>query len=209
MLLTSHKHVLLLTAGIIGLSASFSAGAEIKCWTNSEGVRECGNTVPPEYAQQGHKEISEHGIVVDEKERALTEEEIEARERQAAIEAEKERAREAQRQKDKILLQTFSSEEDIVTARDDKISAMEAQIKLAESRIDKLQADLDKRSAQAAAAERAGKEPAAELLEDIESLRRQIETNKAFIADTRAEQERIRAEAQADLERFRELRQGG
>lgn len=209
MRLSSHKHVILLTAGIIGLSTSFSAGAGIKCWTNDEGVRECGNAVPPEYAQQGHKEISEQGIVVDEKERALTDEEIEARERQAAIEAEKERALEEQRRKDAILLQTFSSEEDIITARDYKISAMEAQIKLAESRIDKLQADLDKRIEQAAVEERAGRKPPEALLEDIDSLRRQIETNKQFITDTRTEQERVRAEYDADLERFRELKQGG
>ena len=31
------------------------AGAGIKCWTNNDGVRECGNAVPPEYAQQGHE----------------------------------------------------------------------------------------------------------------------------------------------------------
>ena len=153
--------------------------------------------------------MTELGIVIDEKERALTDEEIKERERQAEAEAEKERALEEQRHKDKILLQTFSSEEDIITARDDKIAAMEAQIKLAESRIEKLQADLDKRVEEAAAAERTGKQPPADLLEDIESLRRQIEANNEFISDTRAEQERIRAETDADLKRFRELKQGG
>ena len=27
------------------------AGANIKCWTNEDGVRECGNKIPPEYSQ--------------------------------------------------------------------------------------------------------------------------------------------------------------
>lgn len=206
---SDYKYSVALVAGLIGLGISSGAGAGIKCWTNSEGVRECGNKVPPEYAQQGHKEISEHGIVIDEKERALTEEEIAERERQAAMEAERQRAQEDQRRQDKILLQTFSTEEDIITARDDKLSAMEAQIKLTESRIDKLRADLDKRMEQAAAMERAGKEPAEELLEDIGSLRRQIQSNEEFIAEIRADQERIRKNADADLKRFRELKQGG
>lgn len=206
---SDYKYSVALVAGLIGLGISTSAGAEIKCWTNSEGVRECGNKVPPEYAQQGHKEISEQGIVIDEKERALTDEEIAERERQAAMEAERQRMLEEQRRQDKILLQTFSSEDDIITARDDKISAMEAQIKLTESRIDKLCTDLDKLKEQAAAKERAGNELPAELLEDIRSLRRQIQSNEEFITEIRADQERIKKKADADLKRFRELKRGG
>ena len=38
------------------------AHGRIKCWTNSEGVRECGNTIPPEYAQKSHEEVSEQGV---------------------------------------------------------------------------------------------------------------------------------------------------
>ena len=30
-----------------------SVQARMKCWTNNEGVKECGDTVPPEYTQQG------------------------------------------------------------------------------------------------------------------------------------------------------------
>jgi hypothetical protein len=38
---------------LISLTCGFSltADAAIKCWTNKEGVKECGDTVPPEYAQ--------------------------------------------------------------------------------------------------------------------------------------------------------------
>ena len=34
------------------------ASAGIKCWTNDDGVRECGNTVPPKYAQKAHRELT-------------------------------------------------------------------------------------------------------------------------------------------------------
>ena len=56
-----------------------SSGAEatIKCWTNSEGVRECGNSIPPEYSQQGHTELNSQGVVIEENERAKTAEELE------------------------------------------------------------------------------------------------------------------------------------
>lgn len=202
----SHKQRILLAAGLLGVIASWGAHAEIKCWTNNQGVRECGNSIPPEYAQQGHEKVNEQGIVIDAKDRALTDEEIAEQERKAKLEAERQRELEAEKRRDAILLQTFSSERDIITARDDKLTAMEAQIKVTESRIEKLQIDLNKRVEQAAAQERAGKETPEALLQDIESLRRQIESNREFIAETRADQERVREEYQANLERFRELK---
>ncbi len=55
---------------------SLPAQARIKCWENSDGVRECGEKVPPEYAQKSHKEISNQGITLDESERAKTDEAI-------------------------------------------------------------------------------------------------------------------------------------
>lgn len=40
----------LAAACLLTLVASMQANAAIKCWTNNEGVRECGNRVPPEYS---------------------------------------------------------------------------------------------------------------------------------------------------------------
>lgn len=180
--------------------------ADIKCWTNSDGVRECGNRVPPEYAQGGYSEVSPQGIVVDEQERALTDEEIAERRRQAEQEAARQRELEDQRRQDRILLYTFSNEADLITARDDKLAAMDAQIRLAESRIDKLEAELEKKTERAASAERSGREPGEELLADIDSLKRQIRSNTGFIENIRAEQARVKAEYDADIERFRNLK---
>lgn len=191
-----------LAAALFGQPAT----AGIKCWTNDEGVRECGNSVPPEYAQQGHSELSDQGIVIDRRERAKTDEELAEQRRQAEIAAERERELQRQRRQDSILLQTFSSERDIISARDAKLAAMDGQIALAQNRIDKLREDLDKREDKAATAERSGKEPSADLLEDIASLKRQIRSNQAFIEETRTDQEELRKIYDRDLERFRELK---
>ena len=59
----------------MSLLTPITTHARFKCWTNSDGVRECGENVPPEYAQQGHEEINKLGITVDKQERAMTEEE--------------------------------------------------------------------------------------------------------------------------------------
>lgn len=191
---------------ITALAFSGVANARIVCWTNHEGVRECGNAIPPEFAQKQHEEISEQGMVLEEKERAKTAEEIAEEKRLADIEAEKTRIAEEQAAKDKILLDTFSSIDDIEMTRDGKISAIDATIKATNKRTEKIQADLDKRIEAAAAEERAGKAPPESLLEDIESLRRQISNNANYIETKQQEQEQIRAGYELDIERFKKLK---
>lgn len=184
---------------------SLPTQARIKCWENSDGVRECGEIVPPEYAQKSHKEISSQGVTLEESERAKTEEERLEEERLAAIEKEEaERKAEALAQ-DKILLDTYSNTEDIQMTSDGKISALETTIKLTNKRNEKLQSDLDKLMANAAAEELAGKQPSENLLKDIDSLKRQIKNNDKFIADKRMEQEAIKKEYEEKIKRFLQL----
>ncbi len=185
------------------------AQARIKCWTNDEGVRECGESVPPEYSQKQHQELNERGMVIREKERAKTEEELREEARQAAIEAEKQRQQEEQAKQDRILLFTYSKVEDIELARDDQLAAIKANIKVTEKRNEKIQEDLDKRIADAAAAERAGNEPNKALLKDIESLKRQIRNNERYIEKREEEIREIEEEYAAKIERFRELKGEG
>ena len=198
----------LITLGLITLSLtvlSLPAQARIKCWENSDGVRECGEKVPPEYAQKSHKEISNQGITVGESARARTKEEIAEDERLAAIQAEEDRKQAEKDKLDKILLVTYSNTDDIQMTSDGKIAALESTIKLANKRNEKIQANLDKRTATAAAAELAGKQPPEDLLKDIQSLQRQIKNNDKFVVDKRLEQEAIKKEYADKIVRFKEL----
>lgn len=196
----------LLTTMIILLLGSLPAGAAIKCWTNSDGVRACGDKVPPEYSQQGYQELSKQGMVKEEQQRAKTNEELEAEAKQAALLAAEKREQQERAKQDGILLATFSSVQDIETARDGRLSAIDASIKLAEKRTETIQADLAKRIKSAADSERAGNAPNEALLQDIESLKRQIKENDEYIADKRSEHEQTSAEYAANIERFKKLK---
>ncbi|MBI2969232.1 MAG: hypothetical protein HYY36_00635 [Gammaproteobacteria bacterium] len=198
---------LVFTSIFLLAGAVLPAQAAIKCWTNKEGVRECGQSVPPEYAQQGHEVIKE-GIVVDEKERAKTQEELAAEREEAALKAERKRQEEERKHQDFVLLQTFSTVEDIERVRDEQIDALEATVSVTRARNLKIQEDLDKRIAAAAEEERAGKAPNEDLLKDIESLKRQTANNEEFIAEKHREQEDIRADYAARIQRFQELQAG-
>ena len=185
---------------------STSAQARIKCWENSDGVRECGKTIPPEYSQQGHEEISSQGVTVDKSERAKTEEERLEEEQLAAIQAKEDAIKAEKAAQDKILLDTYSNTDDIQMTSDGKIAALDSTINLANKRIEKIQANLDKDTATAAAAELAGKQPSEDLLKDIESLERQVKNNDKFIADKRLEQEDIKKEYAEKIARFNQLK---
>ena len=190
----------------IGLAVlSSSAHARIKCWENSDGVRECGEKVPPEYAQKSHKEISSQGVTVDESERAKTDEELAEAKRLAAIQQEEDAKQAEIDTQNKILLDTYSNTDDIQMTSDGKLVALESNIKLANKRNEKIQPNLDKLMATAAADELAGKQPSEDLLKDIESLSRQIKNNDKYIADTRLDQEVIKKEYAEKIDRFLQL----
>ncbi len=193
---------------LCGLVAPASAG--IKCWVNRDGVKECGNAVPAEYAQQRHEEKNKDGMTVRTTEKARTPEEV-------AVESAARKAREAEEaavasvakhqvESDRVLLATFSSEDDLVMARDGQLDNIESQVRVTESHIAKLDKSLDQMIARAAAVEKQGKKVSKELANGIENTRKQIEDQKQFIETKRTEQSTIHQKFQGDLARFRELR---
>jgi chromosome segregation ATPase len=199
----------------VGLSALFITwpalvAGGIKCWNNGEGVRECGNIVPPEYAQKSYRELNEHGVLIGQTPRAKTPEELEReqadRRKQAAEQAELSRIAQEQAKRDRVLLHTFTTEEDLVLARDGKIQTIEARIRHIESRIGKLDESLESLKSRAAVLERRGNNVPEELRKDITDIEREMADNRESIELWRAEQNDVRASFELDLYRFRELK---
>jgi len=203
----SIHHYVLATCMIAGLSGIGSiAEAKIKCWKNNESVRECGNSVPPEFAQQGHDEVSSRGVRLDSTVRAKSLEELQAERATAKAQAEAEVRRREQAAKDRVLLDTFSSDDDMLLARDGQIMHLESQIKLTESHTNKLNNGLEELIQDAADHERRGDEPPEKLVGDIDSLREQISDNQTFIKTKQTERVELMRKFEADIARFRELK---
>ncbi len=202
-----NKAIFPLVLAVAWLAAG-PANAAIKCWTNNEGVRECGNVVPPEYAQQGHEEYNRRGIVVEEKERAKTDEELAEERRIAEEKAAAEKARQEAEAADRVLLATFSSVDDLELARDGRLTAIDSQIRLTENQIEKLEDNLASIIQSAADLERQGRTPPDTIKDDISSVREQIARKQRYIADKQLEKETVRASFDADIARFRELKGG-
>jgi len=201
------KTLLFAMAALAVLAGPVDSPAGIKCWTNKQGVRECGNAVPPEYAQQGHRELSDHGVTIK---RTKSEEELrkerEERARIAAIEAEKERERRRKAAHDRVLLSTFTTEEDLLLARDGQIAAIDSRIQHTEQIVRQLETSLEDLHAQAAKLERSGKPVTDQLRAKIDSVQSQIDESHEYIRERRKRKAEVVEQFAADLARYRELK---
>lgn len=176
--------------------------AKFKCWTNDEGVKECGTYVPPEYSQKRIETRGDSGRVVEIKERAKTKEEIIEAKRLAKIKKIEDDKIAEQNKKNAILLKTFSRELDITLLRDSKINVLEGIIKVTNDNNHALNKKLQKLKA------RSAKKPSKHDAEDIQKIESRIAKNNASIAAKRKIQEDIRQKFEKDLQRFRALKSG-
>jgi hypothetical protein len=196
-----------------GLALPLSSQAAFKCWTNSEGVRECGNAIPPEYAQQKSETVNERGLTVEVQERAKTQEELDE-ERRIAEEEERRKTEEAARRKeqdayDRVLLSTFLSEKEIIDSRDRKTGAIDASIEISRITIDKLEGDLKRERKRAANFERKGRQIPENVQKSIDALERQIADKQSYIESKKEEKQEIMDKYAKDLDRFLELKEQG
>lgn len=205
--MTKIKHLTLIFPLLLGIGLSpGTAQAKIKCWTNSDGIRECGNAVPPEYIQQGHDEVNAQGVRVKRHERAKTEAELAEEARLKAIEEEKKRLAEEQAAHDRVLLDTFASEDEIVMARDGRLTSIKTEIRLTRRSMNAAKERLDQLRKQAANLERAGKPVTEKISTGIEQAQTQIKEYQDFIENKQAEKDKLHQQFEIDVTRYRKLR---
>lgn len=186
------------------------ASAGIKCWTNNEGVRECGNSVPPEFAQKGHREMTDMGVTVSKTDRARTKEELrndrEEEARVAAVRADEARKIRARKTKDRVLLSTFTTEKELAIAHEGQIAAIDIRIDHTEIILKQLEHSLKQLRSQAAKLERGGKSVTPELKHRIAKSEQQLIDRQEFIDNRRVQKAELGTQFAQDLDRYRELK---
>ena len=202
-----HCHTLFPVFMLLMLSASPLAAGKLFKWTDDQGRVRYGDKIPAQYAKQRQETLNEQGIVVDTKPAAKTPQQRAEEARLAKIAAEKKRRRDEAAAYDRVLLDTFTAESDMIKVRDDKIEAVEATVRLTRARTEKTRQRLRELTQRAANLERAGRAIPDPLRKEINDARDQIEYNDNYVKNRLKDQARIRAKFEADLKRFRELKQ--
>jgi exonuclease VII small subunit len=107
-----------------------------------------------------------------------------------------------------VLLQTFTTEEDLKLAHDGKVAAIDSRIKHSEQIVERLEQSRTELQGDAASLERGGKKVPDELHKQITDVQSQIDKTLGEIERRKDERVLLQERFRADLARYRELKGG-
>jgi hypothetical protein len=179
-------------------------GAVTYKWTDEQGVVHYGDTIPAQYAQQERSVLNSRGIVVRK---------LDAQKSPAQIAAEEHTEQDVIRQKqhDAFLLNTYTSAKDIEALRDLRLDQMHGQKVAAEQYVDSLHSRLSALQERAkvfrpySARPNAHKMPD-DVAEDLVHTLNELRSQSNAVIRKNEEETTLKAQFQADIERYRELR---
>jgi hypothetical protein len=185
---------------------AFGTEAGLYRWVDDEGNVHYTDIIPPSQITKGHTELTEEGVRIKTVPPAKTTEEIQKEKELERLRAQQERIIEQQKAADRVLLQTFRSEDDIKMARDGKLASIDVMIRVTKNDIRRQQEWLSRLRTEAANLERSGKRIPKQLSDSISSSERSIRDAYGAIADREEQKKAIRDSFERDLDRFRQLR---
>ncbi len=202
--------VLLITAALGATPNPANAGALYK-WVDEDGKTRYSDRLPATQAKKKHQQLSSQGLLLNTTEAAKSEAEL-AAEAAEKLKLEEEQAKadkinELQSKKDRVLLLTFSTEEELEQLRNDRIAVLESVIQLIGKSLVTTQqemAELQANSEQLYLAK--GLEIPGGMAQQIEHFSRKMEVRRAQMDLKMSEKERIIEQYEIDLARFRELK---
>jgi hypothetical protein len=172
-------------------------------WTDEQGVVHYGDNIPPQYASQAHAALDSQGVEVGHGDAQKTPE-------QQAADA---RARDAvmkQKQHDAFLLTTYTSVKDIEALRDVRVDQLRGQVAATAQYADSLRSRLSGLQASALNFRPYSARPDArnmpdDLAENLVRTVNELRQEDSALATKSVEESTLRAQFQADIERYREL----
>ena len=208
-----------LTPGVLGMLVAFAGCGPIALaanpqssgsntvtykWTDDQGIVHYGDSVPPQYAQKERAVLNSRGVEMRKLDAQKTSEQMAA----------DERARQdffKQKQHDAFLMNTYTSVKDIEALRDLRLDQMRAQRVAAEQYVEGLHARLSALQERSQSFKPYSSRPNAhkmpdDVAEDLVHTLNELRTQKNSLTVKTEEETALKAQFQADIERYRELR---
>jgi hypothetical protein len=170
-------------------------------WVDEQGVVHYGDHIPPQYASQDRTILNAQGVEVGHLDAQKTPEE----------EAAATRARDAlmkQKQHDAFLVSTYTSVKDIEGLRDVRLDQLKGQRAAAEQYVESLRVRLSSLQSRALNYQpyvKSGRRMPDDLAENLVRTVNELRVQSTALAAKGAEETALRAQFQADIERYREL----
>jgi len=172
-------------------------------WTDEQGVVHYGDRIPPQYAQKERAVLNSQGVEVRKLDAQMTPE-------QAAADARTQQTFLRQKQHDVFLTNNYGSVKEIEALRDVRLDQLRVQRNAAEQYVETLHSRLAALQTRAKVFKPYSARPDArrmpdELAENLVHTLNELRTQSNAVATKQKEESALKAQFQADIERYREL----
>jgi hypothetical protein len=187
-----------------GSSPAPNNGRVLYKWVDSEGVTHYGDRIPPEYASQEQHVMNARGIEIGHLDAQKTPEQLAAEEAKK-LDAEQRAVR------DKNLLSTYVSVQEIERLRDQRLSLIADQIKVTNQFLETLDGRMKKLRADSMRFRPYSADPKApsmpdQVAEDLVRLGTDMRTQQQNLRQKRGEEATMSIQFESDIDRFKELK---
>src|SRR5262245_11469871 len=193
-------------------SKSVSSGEKLYKWVDENGIVHYGDHVPVEYTKNERQVLNQQGVPIKTLQKELTPAEMAAELRRIEKESERTQAAERASQRDHILLLSYGDVHEIEMLRDQRIATLDGQLKVNEHYVGSIRGhllDLESNAKSynypydpASTLPQLPDDLAQELLVTVNQLSRREQEAQRI----RQEQAEIKAQFDADIERFKQLK---
>jgi predicted RNase H-like nuclease (RuvC/YqgF family) len=149
-------------------------------YTNAQGVKVMGHSIPPEFAQRGYEVLGATGRVIKVVPPALTTEDIKALE-----------ARRALHEEYTQLARRYSSAKDIDSAKERQLERLDANISLTRSNVNNLKRQIENYSSKAAEFERAAQPVPENLLDSMKKTQQELAVAENLLLIRQQEKQQV------------------
>jgi hypothetical protein len=178
-------------------------GGVVYRWIDEQGVVHYGDRIPPQYAQKERTVLNSQGVEVRKLDAQKSPE-------QAAAEARTQLSVSRQRQHDAFLINNYTSVKDIEVLRDVRLDQLRGQKSSAEQYVENLHSRLSALQTRAKLFKPYSPRPEARrmpdgLAEELVHTLNELRTQSNVVTTKSEEEAALKAQFQADIERYREL----
>ena len=194
----------LFTLSVVLFSCAFSAQAKMYKWVDENGQMHFGDKIPQKYLAKEHEELNERGMKVKHKEaeknaqEKAEEQHLEQERKKAALEAQK------KKKMDRVLLDAYDSENDLIIARDSRLEAVASQIQLSEAIISESNKKIKSMEERVAEIKVSGRTVPDNLYVTLESEKQQVATQTRVMLTHKKRSDEISEKYNDYIKRFKE-----
>ena len=194
-------------SSLVAFSAAAGAagnGRTLYKWVDDQGVTHYGDRIPPEYSSQEQHIINSQGVEINRLEAQKSADQL-------AAEEQKKEDMEQRQNRDRNLLSTYVSIQEIERLRDQRLNLLLEQITVTNQFLDTLNGRMKKlrvgsmRFKPYNSDEKAPPMPD-QVAEDLVRLANDIRTQEQNLRQKRGEESTMRKQFQSDIDRFKELK---